>query len=119
MQQSAAQKDSLRDLREGYRGPVPAEYKERLRAYNQGVSRARPDERINRPAKHLVDDRWFKQRVWQLRIKIDVDIEYLIVFDRWYGFDSECVAYQISCGDCFSSSITEALNGISLRFRFH
>ena len=43
LRQNAAQKDSLRDLREAYRGPVPAEYKERLRAYNQGVSRARPD----------------------------------------------------------------------------
>ena len=40
LQQSAVQKDSMRDLREGYRGPVPAEYQERLRAYNQGVSRA-------------------------------------------------------------------------------
>ena len=43
LQQSAAQKDSMRDLHEGYRGPVPAEYKDRLRAYNQGVSRARRD----------------------------------------------------------------------------
>lgn len=41
LQQNAAQKDTLRDLREGYRGPVPNAYKERLKAYNQGVSRAR------------------------------------------------------------------------------
>jgi hypothetical protein len=41
LQQNAVQKDSMRDLREGYRGPVPTEYKERVRAYNQGVSRAR------------------------------------------------------------------------------
>ena len=31
----------MRDLKQGYRGPVPLEYQERLRAYNQGVSRAR------------------------------------------------------------------------------
>ncbi|HVT29284.1 MAG TPA: hypothetical protein VHE81_14810 [Lacipirellulaceae bacterium] len=43
LRQSAVQKDSLRDLKEGYRGPVPLEYRERLRAYNQGVSRARQD----------------------------------------------------------------------------
>jgi hypothetical protein len=43
LQQSAVQKDSMRDLHEGYHGPVPAEYKDRLRAYNQGVSRARED----------------------------------------------------------------------------
>lgn len=43
LQQSALKKDSMRDLKEGYRGPVPLEYQERLRAYNQGVSRARPD----------------------------------------------------------------------------
>jgi hypothetical protein len=40
LQQNTATKDNMRDLKEGYRGPVPAEYKERLRAYNQGVSRA-------------------------------------------------------------------------------
>ena len=44
LQQAAAKKDTLRDLREGYRGPVPLEYQERLRAYNQGVSRAGADE---------------------------------------------------------------------------
>ena len=43
LQQAAAKKDTLRDLREGYRGAVPLEYQERLRAYNQGVSRARQD----------------------------------------------------------------------------
>ncbi len=41
LEQNAVRKDTLRDLREGYRGPVPTEYKDRLRAYNQGVSRAR------------------------------------------------------------------------------
>lgn len=35
--------DELRDLREGYRGPVPLEYQERLRAYNEGISRARQE----------------------------------------------------------------------------
>jgi hypothetical protein len=45
LQQNAAQKDTMRDLREGYRGPVPAQYKERLKAYNQGVSRARQEEK--------------------------------------------------------------------------
>ena len=34
----------MRDLREGYRGNVPLEYQERLRAYNQGVSRARAED---------------------------------------------------------------------------
>lgn len=43
LQQDTAKKDTLRDLREGYRGPVPSAYQERLRAYNQGVSRARQD----------------------------------------------------------------------------
>jgi hypothetical protein len=43
LQQSAAKKDTMRDLKEGYRGPVPLEYQERLRAYNQGVSRAHRD----------------------------------------------------------------------------
>ncbi|MEX2091209.1 MAG: hypothetical protein WD971_00955 [Pirellulales bacterium] len=32
--------DDNRNLRQGYRGAVPLEYQERLRAYNQGVSRA-------------------------------------------------------------------------------
>ena len=40
LQQNAVQKDTMRDLKQGYRGPVPLEYQERLRAYNQGVSRA-------------------------------------------------------------------------------
>jgi hypothetical protein len=43
LQQGPLKDDSLRDLREGYRGTVPLEYQERLRAYNQGVSRARQD----------------------------------------------------------------------------
>jgi len=41
LQQGAVQKDTMRDLQQGYRGPVPAEYKDRLRAYNEGVSRSR------------------------------------------------------------------------------
>jgi hypothetical protein len=43
LQQSKVTADGMRDLKEGYRGPVPLEYQERLRAYNQGVSRARQD----------------------------------------------------------------------------
>jgi hypothetical protein len=41
LQQARVKEDSLRDLREGYRGPVPLEYRERLRAYSEGVSRSR------------------------------------------------------------------------------
>jgi len=47
LQQNAVQKDTMRDVHEGYHGPVPAEYKDRLRAYNQGVSRAKHDEEKN------------------------------------------------------------------------
>ena len=43
LQQGKVTEDNVRDLREGYHGPVPLEYQERLRAYNQGVSRARQD----------------------------------------------------------------------------
>jgi hypothetical protein len=43
LQQNAVKKDTMRDLKEGYRGPVPPEYQDRLRAYNQGVSRAQRD----------------------------------------------------------------------------
>jgi hypothetical protein len=43
LQQNRVQDDQMRDLREGYRGTVPLEYQERLRAYNQGVSRAQQD----------------------------------------------------------------------------
>jgi hypothetical protein len=43
LQQGKVTEDSVRDLREGYHGPVPLEYQERLRAYNQGVSRAHKD----------------------------------------------------------------------------
>jgi hypothetical protein len=43
LQQAATSKDSMRDLKEGHRGAVPLEYQERLRAYNQGVSRAHRD----------------------------------------------------------------------------
>jgi hypothetical protein len=45
MKQSAVKDDTMRDLKQGYRGPVPLEYQERLRAYNQGVSRARGDDK--------------------------------------------------------------------------
>jgi hypothetical protein len=44
LRQSTVSDDTQRDLRQGYRGPVPLEYQERLRAYNQGVSRARRSE---------------------------------------------------------------------------
>jgi hypothetical protein len=43
LEQSRVSDDALRNLRQGYRGAVPLEYQERLRAYNQGVSRARQD----------------------------------------------------------------------------
>ncbi|MEX2317921.1 MAG: hypothetical protein WD669_12260 [Pirellulales bacterium] len=43
LRQSQAKDDNRRDLQPGYRGAVPLEYQERLRAYNQGVSRARRD----------------------------------------------------------------------------
>lgn len=39
--QSTVKDDTQRDLRQGYRGPVPLEYQERLRAYNEGISRSR------------------------------------------------------------------------------
>ena len=45
LEQNAVQKDTMRDLKQGYRGAVPLEYKERLRAYNQGVSRANREEK--------------------------------------------------------------------------
>jgi hypothetical protein len=41
MQTNRVKDDEMRDLKEGYRGPVPLEYQERLRAYNQGVSNSR------------------------------------------------------------------------------
>jgi hypothetical protein len=41
LKQGSAIDDKQRDLQQGFRGPVPREYQERLRAYNQGVSRAR------------------------------------------------------------------------------
>jgi hypothetical protein len=43
LQQNDAKDDELRDLREGYRGPVPLKYQDRLRAYNEGISRSRQD----------------------------------------------------------------------------
>jgi hypothetical protein len=43
LEQSRVSDDALRNFRQGYRGAVPLEYQERLRAYNQGVSRARQD----------------------------------------------------------------------------
>jgi hypothetical protein len=44
LRQGKVKDDSMRDLREGFRGPVPLEYQERLRAYNEGVSRRQPAE---------------------------------------------------------------------------
>jgi hypothetical protein len=41
LRQDSQPKDQMRDLGEGYRGSVPLEYRERLRAYSEGVSRAR------------------------------------------------------------------------------
>ncbi|MEX0614241.1 MAG: hypothetical protein WD738_18010 [Pirellulales bacterium] len=43
LRQGPLKEDTLRDLREGYRGAVPPEYQEQLRAYNQGISRGRRD----------------------------------------------------------------------------
>ncbi len=40
LEQVKVSDDDNRNLRQGYRGAVPLEYQERLRAYNQGVSRA-------------------------------------------------------------------------------
>ncbi len=40
-QQGDQPQDQLRDLGQGYRGAVPLEYRERLRAYSEGVSRSR------------------------------------------------------------------------------
>ena len=44
LKQGQVKDDTMRNLREGYRGAVPPEYQDRLRAYNQGVSRARGDD---------------------------------------------------------------------------
>jgi hypothetical protein len=44
MKQGKVQDDTMRDLQEGYRGPIPLEYQERLRAYNEGVSRSRAED---------------------------------------------------------------------------
>jgi hypothetical protein len=43
LRQSQVKDDNRRDLQQGYRGAVPLEYQERLRAYNDGVSRAQRD----------------------------------------------------------------------------
>jgi hypothetical protein len=43
LRQGPIQDDTQRDLRQGFRGPVPREYQQRLRTYNEGVSRARQD----------------------------------------------------------------------------
>ena len=43
LQQGPVKEDQLRDLREGYRGPVPLQYQDRLRAYNEGISRSQQD----------------------------------------------------------------------------
>jgi hypothetical protein len=40
LQQSIQKDDRQRDLREGFRGPVPARYRDQLQRYNRGVSRA-------------------------------------------------------------------------------
>ncbi|HJQ79528.1 MAG TPA: hypothetical protein VJ828_06215 [Lacipirellulaceae bacterium] len=44
LQQNIRKDDRQRDLREGFRGPVPAKYREQLQRYNRGVSRAGRDE---------------------------------------------------------------------------
>ena len=44
LQQAKVSDDDNRNLRQGYRGAIPLEYQERLRAYNQGVSRARQED---------------------------------------------------------------------------
>jgi hypothetical protein len=41
--QAQVRDDQMRDLRPGYRGTIPPEYQERLRAYNRGVSRSRQE----------------------------------------------------------------------------
>jgi hypothetical protein len=41
LQQGAVRDDTQRDLRQGYRGPVPLHLQDRLRDYNRGISRAR------------------------------------------------------------------------------
>ncbi len=43
LQQAKVKDDNARNMREGYRGAVPPEYQQRLKAYNEGVSRARQD----------------------------------------------------------------------------
>jgi hypothetical protein len=44
LQQSIQKDDRQRDLREGFRGPVPAKYRDQLQRYNRGVSRAGRDD---------------------------------------------------------------------------
>jgi hypothetical protein len=44
LQQSIQKDDRQRDLREGFRGPVPAKYRDQLQKYNRGISRTRPDD---------------------------------------------------------------------------
>jgi hypothetical protein len=44
LQQSIQKDDRQRDMREGFRGPVPARYRDQLQRYNRGVSRAGRDE---------------------------------------------------------------------------
>jgi hypothetical protein len=43
LQQNIQKDDRQRDLREGFRGPVPAKYREQLQRYNRGVTRDRPE----------------------------------------------------------------------------
>jgi hypothetical protein len=44
LQQSIQKDDRQRDLREGFRGPVPAKYRDQLQKYNRGISRAGREE---------------------------------------------------------------------------
>jgi hypothetical protein len=41
LQQGPVKDDMQRDLRQGYRGPVPPKYQDQLRRYNEAISRAR------------------------------------------------------------------------------
>ncbi len=44
LKQNRVKDDTQRDMNQGYRGAVPLELQERLRAFNQGVSRSRREE---------------------------------------------------------------------------
>lgn len=43
LQQRRLPEDQMRDLSDSYRDTVPLEYQQRLRAYNQGISRSRSE----------------------------------------------------------------------------